>query len=107
MSILHSITSIVRCVVRKNGLAFQDNVAAVDVGCTCKQRARVGLRPEKPYPFTLRNDPFSENTRYSFASYSYFKLLPSYGHKYRNKITESDKQEITPVMFGYLVVEIV
>ena len=43
----HSHTSKSGCIVRKNGLAFQGNAAAVDVECTCNKKTRVGLRPEK------------------------------------------------------------
>ena len=55
------------CVVSKNGFALQDNIAAVDVDSTCKIRARVGLRLEKPYPCPLGNNPFSGNTLQHFC----------------------------------------
>ena len=46
-STFHIRTSItIRCAVRKNSLAFQNNVAAdEDVDSTCKKGTRVGLRP--------------------------------------------------------------
>ena len=83
-------TSKVRCVVCKNGLASQNNVAVPDVHSTCKVRAQLGLRQYKPYTFSIGKYPFfrERTTTLRCICFLYSYCLKkgrlfrwSYGHK--------------------------